>query len=1092
MRIARVFFLGLAALLAAAPLGAQTATPAPFNAYPTRVVGQASIGAMDYSVAPNIADSGGLWGPGAVALDMTSSSPALYVSDTSNNRVLGWVSAASFMNGAPADIVIGQRDMVTTNPQGPGTSLTRGLHWPTGIAVDAQGNLYVIDAGNNRILRYPRPFDNADNRLNPDVLIGQAGYTTSSANRGASIPAADGIYTHSTYASFTIAQQLKFDANGNLWFTDTGNNRVLRFPKSTGDDKVQGTADIVLGQASFTTNTALPFSAAGAKDKTGLRYPVGVTLDSAGRIYVSDSLSRVLVYGNAPLPSGTAALRLLGIVYVPPGQQAPATPNAIQLGTPMGLVMVGNNLGVADAAWNRVVFFDPYDSWPADAENTSSPPAKFVIGQPDLTTGTANAANTGLRTPFQAAWSGSELFVADEGNNRVLVFPQGFLTPPGGTPATAIRVLGQRDFGYSAANLIEGKELYLFNLFYTISGFTGTYTDSGGVAVDSTSNPPHLYISDTYNNRVLGFRDARNVRPGDSADLIIGQPDVYSSGINGTLNSETLTNDAGLYQPAGVAVDDGNLYVADRANSRVLRFPRPFDQPAGATQHANLVLGQRDFTSPKNTDVSASNMAAPYGLAFMPEGHLLVSDRTHNRVLIFKKDGGDFSNGMAAAAVFGQPNFITSTTTQGVPNRMVGPRGIAVDSNGRLFVADMGNNRILVYSQVASTGPGDDPTPVLAVTNSCSSSVTSCSPVALRSPIGVAASRLTGEIWVAEALGASNSGRLLRYPEFSQLTLSPFPNFILQPGTRNTGSPPLAVALDGFGNLVVAEYSNRVSFYFPPLWATSAANFLPNVSVPGTYTQPCCAPGGIAVLWPFSPSGTFGPIDTAQASAVPLPTMLGDVQVVLSRDPDYAETLAPLYLVSPGQINFEVPKSAPTTSTVDVTVVRPSSGQVLATGSLMVRSTSPALFMNTVFPSGMTGRVQAVAQNNGDSPVSCNGIAGTPSDPVYCPGGVRPARRGEIITLYATGQGLVDGMPDDGAAGNGETTSEKPFVIIGTSRVPDANVEFSGRAPTLVGVWQINVKIPDNVAPGTQPIAVTYRDFSSSVAGNPATVIQVQ
>ncbi len=849
MRTMRALVLCCLVLLPLDLLDAQS--PSPLSATPARVVGQASVKSVASSDHPNLVEGKELWRPNAVAIDTSISPAALYVSDSGNNRVLGWRNAASFANGAPADIVIGQRDLVSTYPLGPGTSLSRGLNYPTGAAVDAQGNLYVVDAGNSRILRYPQPFADEMNRTNPDVVIGQPNYESRSPNRGLTLIGADGIAGLPSNAdNHPVAQQLTFDANGNLWFTDTGNHRVLRYPKGQ-DGKVQGIADVVLGQSNMSRNVALPTSTSGFQDKTGLRFPVGVTLDSAGRIYVADGLGRVLVYSSNPLPAATAALRLLGLIRLAQGQPAPTRPNEIEFGLPMGLVMLGNQLGVVDQGWHRISIFDPIDQWPADSPTASSPAARTEIGQASFAVSKGSAAANGLRSPAQAAFSGTELFVADTFNNRVVVFPQGAISGPAGS-ATATRVLGQRDFGFFAANLIEGRELYLFNSFYTISGVSGVnFTDSGGVAIDTKTDVPHLYIADTYNNRVLGYRDARKVRPGDTADIVIGQPNLFSSGVNGDSNDPTQPNDTGLYLPAGVAVDnDGNLYVADRGNGRVLRFNTPLDQPVTAGQRASLVLGQRSFTE-ENNDVSQFNMSAPYGVTIMPEGHVLVSDMNHHRVLMFRKpEGGDFSNGQGASAVFGQPNFNAAATVQGLPNRMVSPRGIAVDSNGRLYVADTGNNRILVYSQIGGVNAGDDPSPVLAITNSTTNTN-------LRSPIGVSVDPVSGQIWVAEP--QSGSGRILRYPEFSvlQTTPSPVADFILL-----TLTPPMATALDNQGRLVAAEASNRVSFYYPPVWATNAANFLPSVSAPNTLLQPCCAPGSISTLWPFSPSGVFGSMET--------------------------------------------------------------------------------------------------------------------------------------------------------------------------------------------------------------------------------------
>jgi uncharacterized protein (TIGR03437 family) len=950
------------------------------------------------------------------------------------------------------------------------------------MAVDTQGNLYVVDAGTNRILRYPTPFAAGNPGMNPDLVIGQPDFNSYSVNHGGgATPAADSI---SPLASNSpLAQDLAFDASGNLWYADTGNHRVLRFPVGSGG-KVQGTADHVLGQLDFVHAVALPVTNAGFTTLGGLRYPTGLTIDATGRIYVSDTLARVLIYQSSPQTTGNPAMKMLGQVIVPTGQQPPSVPNSTQFGYPAGLAMIANNtqLVVADAAYNRLMVFAALDSWLStpNIPPSSSPAAISVIGQADYSGNTASAAASGLNAPSQVAVSGSELFVTDSGNNRVVVFPQ---AATGGTPAT--RELGQLDFGYFAPNLIEGRELYLFSGFYSISGLSGAlFADTGGVVVDSTSTPPRLYIADTYNNRVLGFADARNVHPGDTANLVIGQPDRFSSGINGPANSSKQPSATGLYLPAGLAVDSsGNLYVADRGNSRVLRFPSPFNQSNLVSETADLVLGQADFTSPSNPSPSDRTMAAPFGLAFMPEGHLLVSDMNQNRVLLFKKpQSGDFSSGQPADGVIGQPSFYTATSSQGLPDRMASPRGIGTDTSGRLYVADAGNNRILVWGSTATYGPSGGPAPVLALTNSTSSA-------ALKYPQGVVVSPADGTIWVAE----SGAGRILQYPEFDTASLTGLPVFGLP-----TASYPLGVALDGFQNLLVIESANRVSMYFPPLWVTSALNFLPNSAVANTYGQPCCAPGTWASVWPFSSQASFGSITTASASSLPFPTTLGDIQVLVGGVP------APLWYVTAGQINFQVPQNTSTSAgSADVMVEQASTGRVLAWSVqapyVDIGPAAPALNLWPGYPTGTANGIQVIAQQFADNPPSCNGQVGPASS--SCPGGVRPANRGETITLYATGQGLVTGMPADGTASTSQLTTTNPRVFMGTGFVPDGNITFSGLAPALVGVWQINVTVPQNTTPGPVWIMLLYEDKYSSVPSsppstsmpsNPFTVIQVK
>jgi uncharacterized protein (TIGR03437 family) len=97
------------------------------------------------------------------------------------------------------------------------------------------------------------------------------------------------------------------------------------------------------------------------------------------------------------------------------------------------------------------------------------------------------------------------------------------------------------------------------------------------------------------------------------------------------------------------------------------------------------------------------------------------------------------------------------------------------------------------------------------------------------------------------------------------------------------------------------------------------------------------------------------------------------------------------------------------------------------------------------------------------------------------------AARNEVIQLFGTGQGFVSGAPADGELATGLVpTSEKPAVWIEGSTddrggyVPPDYIQYSGLAPSLVGVWQINIKIPDKTAPGSRIIFVSLKSIASS------------
>ncbi len=170
MKTKRILF---AFVLYAASLGVAGAQYS-LNVVPSRVFGHPQVELK--TTAPNLVEGRELFSPLSVAIDASVIPHRIYVADTLNNRVLGWSNAGSFSNGQHADIVIGQKDFFSTIPGGPlgsDKSLSSGLFQPTGVAVDTDGNLFVADAGNNRILRYKRPFEQSDVLKVADMVIGQ-------------------------------------------------------------------------------------------------------------------------------------------------------------------------------------------------------------------------------------------------------------------------------------------------------------------------------------------------------------------------------------------------------------------------------------------------------------------------------------------------------------------------------------------------------------------------------------------------------------------------------------------------------------------------------------------------------------------------------------------------------------------------------------------------------------------------------------------------------------------------------------------------------------------------------------------------------
>jgi hypothetical protein len=102
-------------------------------------------------------NAAGFNSPQGVAVDTSVTPNRIYVADSQNNRVLGWSSVPNFLNGASADIVIGQPNFTTSTANNGGVS-ANSLNNPSDVAVDLSGNLYVADTANNRVLEYNSPF----------------------------------------------------------------------------------------------------------------------------------------------------------------------------------------------------------------------------------------------------------------------------------------------------------------------------------------------------------------------------------------------------------------------------------------------------------------------------------------------------------------------------------------------------------------------------------------------------------------------------------------------------------------------------------------------------------------------------------------------------------------------------------------------------------------------------------------------------------------------------------------------------------------------------------------------------------------------
>ncbi len=162
--------------------------------------------------------------------------------------------------------------------------------------------------------------------------------------------------------------------------------------------------------------------------------------------------------------------------------------------------------------------------------------------------------------------------------------------------------------------------------------------------------------------------------------------------------------------------------------------------------------------------------------------------------------------------------------------------------------------------------------------------------------------------------------------------------------------------------------------------------------------------------------------------------MLGGVEVIIGG------TSAPLNYVGPFQINFVVPYGAAlSTLTEPVSFVVRVSGLVTYEGTINLVAASPDFFK--------AGGDAAAALNQDSSVNSAE----------------NPAAPGSIVQFFATGHGPLAVTPADGAA-PGDAASTTTGVVEVFVQQSEATVEFSGLAPSFAALWQINVRLPTDLA----------------------------
>ena len=414
------------------------------------------------------------------------------------------------------------------------------------------------------------------------------------------------------------------------------------------------------------------------------------------------------------------------------------------IGSPSGLALANGTLWVVDANRlgatpdnHRVLRFSDLSTYPSPTALPDIPGnqcgvcrgvASLVLGQPDFLSTNYQLSPTGLRNPTGVATDGTILVVADTDNNRVLIWHT-LPTFNGQPPDT---VIGQKDLTSGGTSVPPTPS--------SLRGPTGVWLAGG-----------KLYIADTQDNRILIYNKVPGVGVNNApADLVEGQPSLTSfvqPDLTQAVNATTTA--ANMQAPVSVTTDGKRMFVTDLGQSRVLIYNTI---PTTSSVAADVVVGQPNMTSAvdnnsyttANSNVDAnnnptsatavlcqSNATDAAGTATFParcaatlsfpryalsDGtRLFIADGGNDRILIYNTI--PTTNGARADIILGQPDEFSDNTGQNPDgtDAFQTPVSLAWDAaNQNLYVSDTYNRRILVYS------PGIPNIPLAAVRNAAS------------------------------------------------------------------------------------------------------------------------------------------------------------------------------------------------------------------------------------------------------------------------------------------------------------------------------------------------------------------------------------
>lgn len=566
----------------------------------------------------------------------------------------------------------------------------------------------------------------------------------------------------------------------------------------------------------------------------------------------------------------------------------------------------------------------PTDPFPQDSSRCPAcrGVANVVLGQTAFDKFAQGRGRSGLRLPTAVATDGTRVAVADTDNNRVLIW-NSFPTS-NGQPADV--VLGQTDFDRAVAAISQTA----------MRGPQGVWIQDG-----------RLFVCDTQNNRILVWNRVPTTNNAP-ADYVLGQRD-FTTGFTVETRDPAPTAD-NLLTPVSVTSDGVRLYVSDLGHNRVLIWNRI---PTSTATPADIVLGQKDFTSavdndspnlcPSNGTDSDNNPTYPERCAktlsfprfALSDGtRLFVADTGNDRVLVWNRIPN--ASQTAPDAILGQQdevsNFVSGflTARTAAVDALRSPMALATDGQN-LYVTDAFNRRVVVYSR------GTSNLPLNGTTNAASQIIRSIGWVTLG-----------GEIRRDDSFKIRvNDARDYEYKFVEGETFTSVVNKFVELINKDAGDPDVIASpsISTRTLLLVARRpgedgdSNAVQITTTgPNATTAAAVTFQLQPFFGGRDAASLGPGTIISITGEGLASGTGSADTASAN--PLPTELADTQVFVDG------LAAPLYYVSPNQINAQLPYEISDTTSASMLIRTRRDGQWVTTRAvpLNIITENPGLF----------------------------------------------------------------------------------------------------------------------------------------------------